>query len=203
MIQIEDKLISAEVVEELFHCDIIACKGACCVEGDLGAPLEIAELDILDSIYEKVKPYLRPEGIAAIEAQGKSVLDFTHSYSTPLVNEKECAYVTFDEKGIANCGIEQAWSAGDIAFRKPVSCHLYPIRIREYRDVEVLNYDRWDICSAACSLGVKKGIPVYEFVKDALIRKYGEEFYETLDSIVKEKMLMEQQDWEDEDNDED
>ena len=184
LIQIEDKLISSEVTEELFHCDIEACKGACCVEGELGAPLNDEELDILEKIYEEVKPFLNETGIKAIEEQGTSVLDFTNAYSTPLVNGRECAYTTFDDKGVAMCGIEQAWAAGATTFRKPISCHLYPIRVKKYEHFEALNYDRWSICSAACSLGKKKGTPVYEFAKDALVRAYGEEFYEVLDAMV-------------------
>lgn len=185
VIQIDDKLISSEITEELFHCDISACKGACCVEGELGAPLSDEELKILDEIYEQVKPYLKKEGIEAIEEQGTSVLDFTHAYSTPLVHGRECAYTTFDDKGVAMCGIEQAWADGAVSFRKPISCHLYPIRVQEYESFTALNYDRWSICSAACTLGEKKGIPVYEFAKDAIVRAYGESFYETLAAIVK------------------
>lgn len=187
LIQIEDKLISSEVTEELFHCDIAACKGACCVEGELGAPLSEEELNILEEIYEEVKPFLNEKGIKAIEEQGTSVLDFTNAYSTPLVKGRECAYTTFDDKGVAMCGIEQAWAAGATHFRKPISCHLYPIRVKKYEHFEALNYDRWSICSDACSLGKKKGIPVYEFAKDALIRAYGEEFYQVLDSLVKQQ----------------
>ncbi len=190
-IQIDDKLISGELIDEMFHCDIAVCKGACCVEGDLGAPLEDRELGILDEIYPEVRPYLRKEGIEAIEEQGVAVLDFTHAYSTPLVKGKECAYVTFDHKGVASCGIEQAWEDGKIDFRKPVSCHLYPVRIKEYDEFDALNYDRWSICSAACSLGEKKGIPVYEFVKDALIRKYGQAFYDTLEAVIEQKLAEE------------
>lgn len=187
LIQIEDKLISSEVTEELFHCDIEACKGACCVEGELGAPLSEEELVILEDIFEEVKPFLNEKGIKAIEEQGTSVLDFTHSYSTPLVNNRECAYTTFDEHGVAMCGIEQAWAAGATHFRKPISCHLYPIRVKKYEHFEALNYDRWSICSAACVLGKKSGIPVYEFAKEALTRAYGESFYEILESLVNQQ----------------
>lgn len=191
MIQIEDKLVSGELKDEFFACDVLRCKGACCVEGDLGAPLEKKELLILDEVYESVKPYLREAGIQAIEAQGRYVLDFTGSYSTPLVEGQECAYVTFSPDGIALCGIEQAWHDGKIAFQKPVSCHLYPVRISSYATFEALNYDQWDICSAACSKGASGGIRVYEFVKDALIRKYGEDFYQELDAIIKEQLKQE------------
>ncbi|RMG55389.1 MAG: DUF3109 family protein [Bacteroidetes bacterium] len=193
MIQIDDKLISSEVVEELFACDISRCKGACCVEGDLGAPLEDEELAILEEIYPKVKPFLRKAGIRAIEQQGTWVRDFTQSHSTPLVEGRECAYVTFSPEGVALCGIEQAWQAGKIDFQKPISCHLYPIRTSKHRDFEALNYDRWDICSPACKLGRTEGIRVYEFVKGALIRRYGEAFYEELDGVVKAWLADRQQ----------
>jgi len=186
IIEIDDKLISAEVTDELFACDIFKCKGACCVEGDLGAPLEKEELPIMEEIYAQVEPYMRPEGIKAVKAQGTYVRDFTGNYSTPLVEGRECAYVTF-KKGIALCAIEQAHAEGKVDFQKPVSCHLYPIRVSSYKEVDRLNYDRWDICSAACSRGEAEGIPVYEFVKDALIRKYGEEFYQVLDTIAKRR----------------
>ena len=190
MIQIEDKLVSGELQEEFFACDVLRCKGACCVEGDLGAPLDRAELEVLDQIYETVKPYLREEGIRAIEEQGNYVLDFTGGYSTTLVEGRECAYATFTPEGIALCGIEQAWQEGKIDFQKPVSCHLYPVRISSYATFEALNYDRWDICSAACSKGAAGGIRVYEFVKDALIRKYGEDFYLALDTVIKDQLAQ-------------
>ncbi|MEM9985465.1 MAG: DUF3109 family protein [Bacteroidota bacterium] len=183
-IQIEDKLISSELKDQLFACDLSACKGACCVEGDLGAPLEPEELEILEDIYPEVKPFLREQGIEAIEQQGTSVIDFTGEYSTPLVKGRECAYVTFTENGTALCGIEQAHRVGKIEFQKPISCHLYPVRVSKLSAFEALNYDRWDICSAACSLGAKTGIPVYKFVKHALIRKYGQEFYDNLAAIL-------------------
>ena len=185
LIQIEDKLISQALIEERFMCDLAKCKGACCVEGDVGAPLDDDELAVLDEIYEEVSPYLRPEGQRAIEEQGTSVRDFTGAMSTPLVEGKECAYVTFNEQGIALCGIEQAYFDGKISFRKPISCHLYPIRISKFTQVEALNYDEWDICSPACAQGEAKGIRTYEFLKGALERKYGPEFYEELDRLAK------------------
>ncbi|MEZ4830149.1 MAG: DUF3109 family protein [Bacteroidia bacterium] len=187
MIQIEDKLISGAVMDELFACDLARCKGACCVEGDLGAPLEDEELAILNDIYEQVKPFLREEGKQAIEEQGTFVKDFTGGFSTPLVDDRECAYVTFSETGIALCGIEKAYGEGKVDFRKPISCHLYPIRISKSRFYEVLNYDRWDICAAACVRGKNEGIRVFEFVKDALIRKYGQAFYDALKAVSESK----------------
>lgn len=186
VIQVEDKLVSSDLKDRLFTCDLTRCKGACCVEGDLGAPLEKEECDTLAAIYPKVKPYLRPEGIAAIEAQGPSVLDITGSYSTPLVEGRECAYVTFDEQGVALCGIEQAHQEGQIDWQKPISCHLYPVRITSLKDYDALNYDQWSICDPACSLGEQLGTPVYQFVQDALIRKYGADWYAALCAIFED-----------------
>ncbi len=182
---IEDKLVSGEVTESLFACDLSKCKGACCVQGDLGAPLEKSELKILEEIYPEVEPYLREEGKFAILDQGTSIYDITGNYSTPLVNGRECAYVVFDKNNVALCAIENAYFAGKIPFQKPISCHLYPIRIKKTKQMEAINYERWDVCSAACVRGEKEGIKVYEFVKDALIRKYGKAFYDELDALVK------------------
>ncbi|MEM7658048.1 MAG: DUF3109 family protein [Bacteroidota bacterium] len=186
LLQLDDKFVSADLNTEMFACDISQCKGACCVEGDLGAPLEVEELGVLEEIYEAVAPYLRKEGKRAIEEQGQYVLDITDSFSTPLVNGKECAYVTFSKEGVALCGIEQAYFDGKTDFRKPISCHLYPVRITHLKKGEALNYDRWSICSPACKKGKTEGVKVYEFVKDALIRKYGEAFYEALDMLYQQ-----------------
>jgi hypothetical protein len=187
MIIVQDKLISDEVVEEHFICDLNACKGACCWEGDYGAPLAVSELPVLQRIFEQVKPFLLPEGIAAIEAQGPYVwVEEAQDYATTLVNNGPCAYMTRDVLGIAKCGIEQAYKAGATDFLKPISCHLYPIRV-EKNDIsgfEALNYDRWEICSAACTLGEREKVPVYRFLKGAIIRQYGEDFYEELDGAA-------------------
>lgn len=181
MIQIDDKLISEDIFSEEFVCNLSKCKGACCVEGDVGAPLDKSETEILDRIYEQVKPYLRPEGIAAIEKQGKWEIDpRDNDFVTPMVEDKECAYVIFDEKGITKCGIEKAYEDGAVDWQKPISCHLYPIRVDEYRTFTALNYHKWEICSDACTLGRELQVPIYKFVKIPLIRKYGEEFYQTL-----------------------
>lgn len=188
MIIVQDKLVSDELVEEQFICNLSACKGACCWEGDSGAPLEKAELPILESIFEKIKPFLSPAGIQAIEEQGEYLwYDEAEEYGTPLVNNGPCAYMTLDASGTAQCGIERAYRAGVIDFQKPITCHLYPIRIgkNEENGFEALNYDRWDICSAACELGRKEQLPVYQFLREPLIRKYGLEFYEELDGAAK------------------
>lgn len=187
MILIEDTCISDDIADKLFVCDIEKCKGACCVEGDLGAPLEDVELPIIHEIYEKVKPYLTPEGIAAIEQQGVYIQDFEGDYSTPTIEGKECAYALYDEKGHLKCGIELAYNDGIIDFKKPISCHLYPIRITKYEQFHALNYDRWSICSPACSLGEQLGVPVYQFLKEPLTRAYGEEWYKQLEQEIRDR----------------
>lgn len=185
MIEIGKTIVALDVLQEQFICDLKACKGACCIEGDSGAPLEEPEKKALENDYEKIKPYMRPEGIAAIEAQGKHVIDDWDGESvTPLVNGNECAYVSFSEDGTAGCAIENAWADGATEFRKPISCHLYPVRIKKYAKFEAVNYDRWGICSAACTLGKSQGVEVYRFVKDALVTKYGEAWYAQLEEAA-------------------
>ena len=186
MIQIDDKLISEDLFSEEFVCNLAKCKGICCVEGDAGAPLDEDETKILDEIYPKIKSYLRPEGIQAIEEQGSYTLDFEGDLVTPLVNNAECAYVIFDEKGYTKCAIEKAYEDGVIDWQKPISCHLYPIRITEYSNFSAINYHEWDICSDACTLGKELGVKVYQFLKKPLIRKYGEEFYQILSEAAEE-----------------
>lgn len=186
MIEIGNTLISDDVVEKKFVCDLNACKGACCVHGDSGAPLEDEETEILEKIYPKVKPYLNEKGIAAIEAQGKWLTDSDGDKVTPLVDgNKECAYTIF-ENGFAFCGIEKAWKDGKVKFRKPVSCHLYPVRISKYKKFDAVNYETWDICKPACACGEKLQVSVHHFVKDALVRKYGEDWWNALDAASKE-----------------
>ena len=186
MIRVDDKLISEDLFSEEFVCNLAKCKGICCVEGDAGAPLDEDETKILDEIYPKIKSYLRPEGIQAIEEQGTYTLDFEGDLVTPLVNNAECAYVIFDEKGYTKCAIEKAYEDGVIDWQKPISCHLYPIRITEYSNFSAINYHEWDICSDACTLGKELGVKVYQFLKKPLIRKYGEEFYQTLSEAAEE-----------------
>lgn len=183
MIQIGNALISDDVLNEEFVCNLQACKGICCVEGDAGAPLSNEEVDILKEEYPKYKKFLRKEGIAAIEEQGTHVHDGEEPV-TPLVNECECAYAVFEEDGTASCGIERAWEAGETGFRKPMSCHLYPVRIKEFPTFTAVNYHRWSICDDACTLGVAYGIKVYQFLKEPLIRKFGEKWFDELEEVV-------------------
>lgn len=186
---IDNIIVSDDVTDEQFACNLSACKGACCWEGDFGAPLDEEELEVLEEIYPKVKPYLTDEGRAAIAAQGLYTKnEQVGGWDTPLVDNAACAYMTLTDQGLALCGIEQAYRAGDISWKKPISCHLYPIRVRSKPEVdfEALNYDVWDICSAACDLGAKEKIRVYEFAKPALIRKYGEDWYNALAAAVEQ-----------------
>lgn len=186
MIIVQNKLVSDELVEEHFICNLSACKGACCWEGDLGAPLDAEEIPILEQIYDKVKPFMSPAGIAAVEEQGVYTEFEPDDYATPLIDGGPCAYLNFDRNGVALCSIEQAQLAGVIDWKKPISCHLYPVRIAANEELgfEALNYDQWDICSAACTLGKSEQVPVYQFVKDAIIRKYGQDFYDELDGAA-------------------
>ena len=187
MIMVQDIIVSEELVTEKFICDLHSCKGACCIEGDLGAPVEAEELKILAKIFDDIKPFLSSEGIHAIRQQGYFVEEEPGEYSTPLLADEACAYRVIDELGIMSCGIEKAYLAGATDFKKPISCHLYPIRIvkDEKSNFEAINYDRWDICSAACTLGAKEKMPVYQFLKEPIIRKYGADFYEELDGAAK------------------
>jgi hypothetical protein len=185
MIAIDNVLLSDEVVERRFVCDLQSCKGGCCVDGDCGAPLTEEETHILAAIYPKIKNDLSAEYVAEIEKQGTHTWDDEHGYVTPTVNGGICVYGYTDEVGIVKCGIERAWKEGRIDFQKPISCHLYPIRITESPGFEAVNYEpRKKLCKPACKLGNKLGVPVYQFLRAPLIRKYGEEFYETLHTIA-------------------
>lgn len=185
MIEIDGVLVSEDLLREEFVCNLNACKGACCIEGDSGAPLEKNELEILERIYPAVKPYMTEKGIHTVETQGAHVVDDDGDLTTPCVDKnKECAYVTW-ENGITKCAIEKAFEDGKIDWQKPISCHLYPIRITPYPEFDLLNYDRWHICHDACSFGQKLNVPVYSFLKTPLIRKYGQEWYEALEETAK------------------
>lgn len=184
MIEVGKSIVSRNVFKKEFVCNLSACKGECCIAGDAGAPLENDEKQILEQVYDKVAPYLRPEGIEAIQQQGTSVFDKKdNEFETPLINNAECAYVVYGEDGSALCGIEKAYNDGHIDWPKPISCHLYPIRIKSYSEFDAINYDEWDICSDACTLGKELSVPVYRFLKEPLIRKYGSEWYNDLVEI--------------------
>lgn len=184
MFQLGKTIVSEDIIEKDFVCNLSACKGACCIDGDAGAPLSKEETEILKNIYPKVKPFLRQEGIAAIEKQGTHIVTPFKELETPLIHNADCAYVIFDDKNTALCGIEEAYNQGEISFKKPISCHLYPIRVKDYSEFSAVNYDKWEICDDACSLGKELQVPVYKFVKEALIRKFGEDWYTELEKVA-------------------
>jgi len=180
MIQIDNTIISLDLVTTKFVCDLAKCKGYCCVHGDSGAPLEDKEAKILEKIYPKIKPYMRESGIKAIEKAGNvHIIDNDGDVVTVLIDNNECSFVVF-ENGIARCAIEKAFNDGKIKFRKPVSCHLYPVRTKKYKDFEGVNYNKWDICKPAVEKGEKENKFLYIFLQDSLKRKYGNEWYNQL-----------------------
>ncbi|MBL0097087.1 MAG: DUF3109 family protein [Bacteroidetes bacterium] len=184
MLQIGTTLVSIDLVENQFVCDLEKCKGECCVAGDSGAPLEESEMKEIENAFPVIKSYLQQEALQSIEQQGLYLKDADGDLVTPIIDgHRECVYTLF-ENGIAKCAFEQAYFEGKISFRKPVSCHLYPIRIQKLKDYDAVNYDRWSICSAACTLGKNLKVPVYKFLKEALIRKYGEEWYNELEVVA-------------------
>lgn len=185
MIAIDNVLLSDEVVEAKFVCDLNSCKGGCCVDGDCGAPLTEEETHIIAEAYPKIKKYLLPEYIDEVERQGTHTIDDEFGYVTPTVNGGICVYAYTDEVGIVKCAFEKAFRAGEIGFHKPISCHLYPLRIKDMNGYEAVNYEpRKKMCRPACKLGKKLQVPVYKFLKEPIIRKYGEAFYEALDAVA-------------------
>ncbi len=186
LIEIHDKIISTQIFDRKFVCDLNACKGACCIKGDAGAPLDEEEANILEENIDKIKPFMRKEGIEEVDKTGVFYIDQENDMATTLVNEQECAFVFFDEKGITKCAIEKAQSEGAIDFKKPLSCHLYPIRVKKFNDFTALNYNHWDICEPACSCGDKFNVPVYKFLREPLIRAFGDSFYEELEIVNSE-----------------
>ena len=180
MLQIGKTLVSLEVIEEQFVCDLQKCKGACCVAGDSGAPLEMEELDEIDKYYPSVKHLLSTEANDSVTKYGTWLKDNDGDWVTPLTNGTgACAYTVFED-GMAKCSFEKLYFEGKIPFRKPVSCHLYPIRISVFKAYDAVNYHRWDVCAPACKLGKNLKVPLFKFLKDPLIRKYGEDWYNEL-----------------------
>ncbi len=184
MIKVGDVLVSDDVRDKEFVCNLEKCKGACCVEGDFGAPLLEEELAILEEIYPRIKPYLSARGIEEIERQGTHTIDDEDDLCTPVIAGRECVYAIYDKQGILKCGIEAAYKDGVVNWKKPISCHLYPIRVTKKKDFEALNYHKWHICSPACALGKELQVPVYKFLREPLIRKYGESWYEELVRVI-------------------
>lgn len=183
MIIHENTLLSEDLFEKHFICDLSKCKGACCVEGDYGAPVTPEEIKTLEDIIPLLEPYLTKEGLDVIKAKGVSEKDRDGDLVTTCLPTGECSFAIYDN-GILGCGIEKAWKAGAVDFQKPLSCHLYPIRVNKVAEYDALNYHRWEICKPACKLGEEHQVPVYRFLKGALVRAYGEEWYNELDAIA-------------------
>jgi hypothetical protein len=186
MFQLGKTLVSEEIINTDFVCNLNACRGACCIDGDGGAPLEKQETRLLKDIYPKLKPFLRPEGVEAIKKQGTFVKTANGDLETPLIENAECAYVIYGKNKTALCGIEEAYNKGEISWQKPLSCHLYPVRVKDFSEFSAVNYHKWHICDDACALGKELRIPIYKFVKDALIRKFGENWYSELEQVALE-----------------
>ena len=186
LVEIGNKIVSTDIFSEQFTCDLNKCKGACCVKGNGGAPLNEKELDKIQNNIEEIKPYMSKSGIETVNREGVYYLDEEDTPATKLIDKKECCFVYFDEDEIAKCSIETAYKAGDINFNKPESCHLYPIRIKEFNEFTAINYETWDICSPACSLGKSLKVPVYQFLKEPIIRVFGSSFFEELTKVDQE-----------------
>ena len=186
MIEINDTVISLDLIENFFHCDLACCKGECCVEGDAGAPLEKEEFDILRKILPAVWNDLSPEAQAVINRQGVGYIDISGDIVTSIVNGRNCVFTCYDTDSICKCAIEKAYNEGRIDFMKPVSCHLYPIRVKRYKDYYAVNYHQWRVCRAAEILGKQKRLPLYKFLREPLVRKFGEEWYNALDTCALE-----------------
>lgn len=186
MLIVDNCLVSDEIVSEFFACQVTACKGACCVEGDSGAPLEAGEAAQIENNLASIKSYMDEEGLESLKLQGISEKDVFDSEVTTCKPNNECTFAV-RKNGILNCAIELAHRDGKSDFQKPISCHLYPIRVSQFNDLTALNYHQWSICSAACDNGKKDKIRVMDFTKDALIRKFGKDWYKKLEQAVEEK----------------
>ena len=185
MIEIDGKIISTDILTTKFCCDIKKCKGICCVEGNAGAPLEIEEVDILESEYNNYSEYMTQEGRDVIDKEGFMIVDLDGDYTTPLINDSECAF-SFKEGDITLCAIEKAYKEGKTTFYKPISCHLYPIRLANFSNGSIgLNYHRWGVCSSALENGAKIGTPMYRVLEAPITRRFGADFYKALEIAAK------------------
>ena len=186
MVQIDDVIVSFDIFKEKFYCDINACKGECCIEGDAGAPLESKEVELLEKVLPAIWDDLSDEAKDIINKQGVCYKDVDGDLVTSIVNGKDCVFTCYDDKGYCLCAIEKAYRNGKTNFYKPISCHLYPVRVGKYGPYKALNYHRWNVCKAAVLLGEKKNTPIYKFLKEPLIRSFGEEWYTELEIAAKE-----------------
>ena len=194
LVEIDDKIVSTDLFSEKFVCDLSKCKGACCVKGNGGAPLTGKEVELIEDNLEQIKPFMSEKGIQTIKDEGVYYLDEEDAPATKLIDKKECCFVYFDNSNTAKCSIETAYKSGEIDFNKPQSCHLYPIRIKEFTEFTALNYEEWDICAPACSLGQSLKVPVYKFLKEPITRVFGRSFFDELSKIYLELKKNEEAD---------
>ncbi|MBT5932321.1 MAG: DUF3109 family protein [Flavobacteriales bacterium] len=194
MVEIDDKIVSTDLFSEKFVCDLSKCKGACCVKGNGGAPLTEKEVELIEDNLEQIKPFMSEKGIQTIKDEGVYYLDEEDAPATKLIDKKECCFVYFDNSNTAKCSIETAYKSGEIDFNKPQSCHLYPIRIKEFTEFTALNYEEWDICAPACSLGQSLKVPVYKFLQEPITRVFGSSFFDELSKIDLELKKREETD---------
>ena len=186
MIELDETLVSLDLIERSFLCDLSHCKGQCCVEGDSGAPLEPGEEEELKRVLPEIWNDLLPEARTVIQSQGVAYTDSDGDRVTSIVGDKNCVFTCYDTDGVCKCAIEKAYREGRVSFYKPISCHLYPVRITQYKTFQAVNYHRWDVCKAAELLGKKEQVPVYQFLKEPLIRKFGQAWYDALDECAQE-----------------
>ena len=186
MIEIEDKIISDDLFEKKFVCDLQKCKGVCCVEGDSGAPLTKKEILDIDKNISKIKTEMSPTALSILEKKDFYYVDSDGDQVTSLINEKECVFVVYDQNKIAKCSIESAFRKNKINFNKPISCHLYPIRVKKYKNFQAINVDSWHICQPACKCGTELNVPVFKFLKNAIVRSWGLIFFQQLDSVYEQ-----------------
>ncbi|MDC0272043.1 DUF3109 family protein [Crocinitomicaceae bacterium] len=194
LVEIDDKIVSTDLFSEKFVCDLSKCKGACCVKGNGGAPLTEKEVKLIEDNLEQIKPFMSEKGIQTIKDEGVYYLDEEDAPATKLIDKKECCFVYFDNSNTAKCSIETAYKSGEIDFNKPQSCHLYPIRIKEFTEFTALNYEEWDICAPACSLGQSLKVPVYKFLQEPITRVFGSSFFDELSKIDLELKKREETD---------
>lgn len=181
MLQIDNTIISLDLLDEQFVCELSTCKGICCVEGDSGAPLEVEEIQIIEDLLPVIWDDLSEKSKDIIKKQGISYIDEDDEPVTSIVDGRECVFTYFDEKGICKCAIEKAFREGKTNFYKPISCHLYPVRLQKYNEFTAVNYHRWSVCECATVLGRNLKIPVYQFLKEPLVRKFGQDWFNELE----------------------
>ena len=185
----ENTLVSLDILEKEFVCNLSACKGICCVEGESGAPLDKSEINVIAENLHEIKPFMDEKALKLLDKKGFYERDSDGDLVTNCLNGKACVFATSDA-GVYKCAIEKAYLAGKISFQKPVSCHLYPARISKVGESEAVNFSKWEICNPACELGASLKVPVYRFLKDGLVRKFGLEWYEGLEQIAKDFYLL-------------